>query len=51
MGASQLSIARERVEVGARSHPGDAERLGDLGHLHRGVPLEHLENGNATLFG
>ena len=51
MGAAQLASFGERVQIGTSGDGGHAKGLGDFGHLHRGVVLEHFHDGGTTLVG
>ena len=48
MGAAQLAVPLQGVEVSASGHARDAERLRELGHLDGGAPFQHGHDLHAT---
>ena len=51
MCAAQLACFGERVKVGAGGDGGHAKGLGDFCYLHRGIMIEHFQNGGTAFVG
>ena len=51
MRAAQLAGLGERVQVGAGGNGGHAKGLGDFCYLHRGIMIEHFQNGGTAFVG